>query len=502
MPNWSTCGCEEEGVPCIGERVPGFDRCLAHLGDGELPRALEAVGPGASINARGTSFGPELLERVLNAVGLPGRPVFGAANFDYAHFDVATPFRPDIWFAGDTVVRPAWLSLARFGGHVSFEGARFEGDAWFTGAEFEEDVNLRGARFAGVEQLGPFTASGRVLLDWATFAGSVVLEVSAPTLSCKRVTFENDVILHAHRAAVDLSEARFLGFATVAGTTEPFQPLVPASGRKATVVPKPDRRAPHEVGDDPPPRVASLRGVDAGHLTLTGVDLSACRFAGTRRLDQLRVEDGCRFAGTPRGLQRGLRWPPIWWWTRRQTLAEEHAWRARRYNGVKGGWEAAVDRSGDVLAAGQLAVLYRQLRKATEDVKNEPGAADFYYGEMEMRRMRDSGGRRLASWPEHMVVWLYWLVSGYGLRASRALVALALTIAVSALLFDRFGFDPHQRPDAGPLLFAVESSIGLLRAPEPGTLTAGGHVVQIALRLAGPLFFGLAILSLRGRVKR
>jgi hypothetical protein len=29
-----------------------------------------------------------------------------------------------------------------------------------------------------------------------------------------------------------------------------------------------------------------------------------------------------------------------------------------------------------------------------------------------------------------------------------------------------------------------------------------GEVIQIVLRLAGPLFFGLALLSLRGRVKR
>jgi hypothetical protein len=44
-----------------------------------------------------------------------------------------------------------------------------------------------------------------------------------------------------------------------------------------------------------------------------------------------------------------------------------------------------------VLGAGQvgpaqLALVYRALRKALEDGANAPGAADFYYGEMEMRR--------------------------------------------------------------------------------------------------------------------
>jgi hypothetical protein len=37
-------------------------------------------------------------------------------------------------------------------------------------------------------------------------------------------------------------------------------------------------------------------------------------------------------------------------------------------------------------AAQEIANLYRALRKGREDSKDEPGAADLYYGEMEMRR--------------------------------------------------------------------------------------------------------------------
>jgi hypothetical protein len=93
------------------------------------------------------------------------------------------------------------------------------------------------------------------------------------------------------------------------------------------------------------------------------------------------------------------------------------------------------------------------------------------------------------------------MVSGYGLRASRALLALAVTIVVGAVLLHQFGFDAGKHPDNGTLLFALESSVSLLRAPE-ATLTPAGEVIQIVLRLAGPLFFGLALLALRGRVKR
>jgi hypothetical protein len=158
----------------------------------------------------------------------------------------------------------------------------------------------------------------------------------------------------------------------------------------------------------------------------------------------------------------------------------------------------------EVLEPARIAGIYRALRKALEDRKDEPGAADFYYGEMQMRRY--SGvhsqpgappGRPLVS-----LLWLYWLVSGYGLRASRALLALAITIALGAVLFALVGFQQDKPPEAGFVVFALESSISLLRQPGSENLTVAGHIIQIVLRIAGPLFFGLALLALRGRVKR
>jgi hypothetical protein len=166
----------------------------------------------------------------------------------------------------------------------------------------------------------------------------------------------------------------------------------------------------------------------------------------------------------------------------------------------------------------QIAAVYRALRKGVEERKNEPGAGDFYYGEMEMRRHTTHTGpkpgdaatlqdaaeydsTRSTPWGEKIVLFFYWLTSGYGLRASRRLIALAVTIVCSAVLLSRFGFD-DARPYGGSLLSAVKSSISLLRAPSERGLTDVGDVVTIALRLLGPLFFGLALLSLRGRVKR
>jgi hypothetical protein len=140
------------------------------------------------------------------------------------------------------------------------------------------------------------------------------------------------------------------------------------------------------------------------------------------------------------------------------------------------------------------------------------------YGEMEMRRHTTStapapgkpatlkeaakyDSTRRMPLPEKTVLFVYWLTSGYGLRAGRALWGLVVTIACAAIVLSVVGFDPG-RSYLRSLLFAVESSISLLRPPETNGLTADGEVVTIALRLLGPLFFGLALLSLRGRIKR
>ncbi|MFD3682614.1 hypothetical protein [Streptomyces sp. NPDC058613] len=56
--------------------------------------------------------------------------------------------------------------------------------------------------------------------------------------------------------------------------------------------------------------------------------------------------------------------------------------------------------------------MYRALRKAFEDSKNQPGAADFYYGETEMRRH----DRTATSSAERGLLHAYWMVSGNGLR--------------------------------------------------------------------------------------
>jgi hypothetical protein len=429
----------------------------------------------------------------------------GDARFLAATFSAA-------FFLGATFIRAANFTVARFSGVVLFDEATFSGparfgratfggDADFNGATSSGDVDFNGARFEHARELGPVLASGELVLNEALFAQPVRIVVSARRVSLVRAVFRAGADVFVRWAEVSLEDADF-------GETSLLAELPPTPGGERSFL---SREEP--VAEDAwmcrldaaplrfAPSVVSARRAKVGRLTLSGVDLRACRFAGAHGLDALRLER-VRFTPPP-----SERWDRLRW-TRRQTIAEEHHWRAEHGHGR--GWYEGEVRAPDWLAQAseppepeQIAGIYRDLRKGLEDNKDEPGAADFYYGEMEMRR--HSGVHRHPGAPRDRplvsLLWLYWLVSGYGLRASRALIALAVTIALGAVLLDLFGFEPGRGPDNGTLLFALESSISLLRAPE-AKLTAGGEVIQIALRLAGPLFFGLALLALRGRVKR
>lgn len=158
--------------------------------------------------------------------------------------------------------------------------------------------------------------------------------------------------------------------------------------------------------------------------------------------------------------------------------------------------------------AHSIATLYRELRKGREDAKDEPGASDLYYGEMEMRRAapapRGEGPATVLRWlGEHLLLSTYWLTAGYGQRASRALICLLVTVLLFGTLFWLFGFQ-RQPEFMRALLFSAASTSSLFKITElkGNPLTYGGEWLQLSIRIIGPLFFGLTLLALRSRVKR
>jgi uncharacterized protein YjbI with pentapeptide repeats len=487
----------------------------------------------------------------FGAAILRGVAYFGEATFrGVAYFGDAT-FEGDAYFKGNADLPGATFEMdadfpqATFGGNAYFEGATFEGGADFPGASFGGDADFGGTTFSGdadfrettfkqahfrqttfdgnahfdgatfeqTSEFGPVRVSNRLWLDRAVFVKAVRIEASARRASFARAVFRAGADVRLRWAEVWLEDAEFAKPSLLAGL-QARRTL--EGGTRFLGWEEPAADGTWRWLDDPPkqfePCVLSVGGAKVAQLTLSEVNLETCRFAGAHGLDELGMER-VEFAQPPDGWRR-IRLRPVRW-TRRRTIAEEHQWRTRERHGS--GWDQS-DRqvasrrstpgstgSGpppspwppegpDPVEAEQVAGLYRALRKGREDSKDEPGAGDFYYGEMEMRR-------RSAPFGERSILWFYWLVSGYGLRASRALLALAFTIAVlGAIPLALWGFRPD-RPYGRAVLFALESSISLLRAPE-ARLTASGEVIQIFLRIAGPLFFGLAVLSLRGRIKR
>lgn len=489
---------------CDGVRFAPYDRCLQHLDSAQLRDALSRLAPGSDIDVRGTTFAERLLRAVVDAVRDPqGISVFGSVRFDSAVFAGAAPFT-SAQFAGD-----ARFDSARFWHDASFAAARFTADAVFDGALFKAGVTFRdaavdgdavfaGAEFSAGAALGPLTAAGRLILDEAAFSRPVTVQATAAAVSARGTSFSGATLL-LRRAAV-----------VIDGATSAAPLLIAAAPASASHGPP-----------GPVPELASMHDVDASFVSLVNVSMAGCRFAGAYNLDQLRFEGSdCRFAGPPARLSTR---PPfaVLHNSRRQVLAEEWDWRSRRRRFP---WRVPPGQPRQPLEPERILSLYRQLRKAQEDAKNEPGAADFYYGEMEMRRHAATTAAG-----EKLVLALYWASSGYGLRATRALAALAVVLAAATIAFVTVGFAPSQvteyvpalarHPGAagtyqlvtanGPrpgwldaLFYSLNSSTSLLSVTQQEQLTGTGSVVQILLRLLGPLFVGLALLAIRNRVKR
>ncbi|WP_354395927.1 hypothetical protein [Streptomyces atratus] len=172
-----------------------------------------------------------------------------------------------------------------------------------------------------------------------------------------------------------------------------------------------------------------------------------------------------------------------------------------------------------------MTVIYRQLRKAREDSRDEPGAADFYYGEMEMRRHSKEWGTAKRS-----LLQADWLLSGYGLRASRPLGWLAgsgnddddpasdglrpsagLPQAVGNRLCPtgrgRVTFEIDKEDPRNPTGERLDKALSVtlnsvVFRPSGQDLTTAGGYIEMASRFSEPILLGLAALAIRGRVKR
>jgi len=429
-------------------------------------------------------------------------PVFSSvANFSESIFHQRT----DFWRA--RFDDDALFSLSWFVGLADFSGSTFARTAHFNQALFEDRADFSNVTFKLESQFGPTVVIGELSLDNAVFDERITIETSAGTMSLRDARFPagghirlrwSDLIM----ANVDILSPLVVSsleevpwFEEERGTFRAWRlVLLMWCGRTPT---------------PPAVRLSSVEHANVAGLVLYGTDLTDCRFRGTINLDRLQLEGPIKFRETPMSLRFGMALLPVWFWTRRVVIAEECEW--RRAQRKRSGWsEPASTEESRMLQTQEIASVYRSLRKGREESKNEPGAADFYYGEMEMRRKTTSRRRSQAAssvaLAERFILWWYWLLSGYGLRASRTFVALAMVLGMSVTFLANSGLADQRLAHASlGLRFGEASVVSVESAMFRDTrtdLTFRGRVVRDVLRFTGPVLLGLAIVSIRGRVKR
>lgn len=325
-------------------------------------------------------------------------------------------------------------------GDIQCQFTWFSGRVWFDETVINGSASFRDTHFGYLARFDGVECSGDMSFVDARFPGKALMSpMTATRVDLTRARFTSRVELLARTERLTCADARFEA-GVVLWTEGDVNAGTAYFGAPSTIAWA---------------RVESLSGADVSNLVLSETDLSTCLFVGAHRLEQLRIDGRVDFA-KPAGR----------WRTRRQMLYEEGR-----------------------LPWVRTAPLYRALRKSLEDSKNEAGAGDFYYGEMECRRHS-----KASSVAERVILWFYWLLSGYGQRASRALIALVVVIAVVTGLLTVWGQD---------FGLATRTALSAVVFRDDKTdLTAAGEWTVLVARVLGPVLLALAVLAIRARVKR
>jgi hypothetical protein len=332
---------------------------------------------------------------------------------------------------------------------LSFPACRFHGPLQAKKLEVEDELAFNGAHFENTRALD-LCAGTRVDLRNTSFALPLTVTVKSPALDATGTCFEQGVDIALEPGSRTTFKEATFGDTSLIATND-------REGNRAA-------------------KIESMDSTRVGRLTLEGLDLSECSFARLHRLDDVLIGGRGQLALAPEKVKGSYR---------REILADELALSS------SGEGERARRR----LRAPAIADVYRSMRKAREASHDYPGAADFYYGEMEMRR---SGAN---NWVERLILTLYWLFSGYGMRAGRAVVAYAVAVLLLSVGFQTVGF-AHSPSFPHTVAWTLTASISLTRSTEAIHLSTVGMYMNVLARLLGPALIGLAVLALRSRVRR
>jgi hypothetical protein len=538
---WDKC----QTGDCLGQRLDGLDTCLLHSARevrGDYYNSVAHAPRGGSLILSGVVIPEGLWNEALVAIagddGVVRSSILCTGSvFTFRLSDVGRTFAQSLGMTGATLEKGGEFRDCRFEGglyldHVDFDNSPFviyestieralastfshtdqhvafvdsdvlcdvrmpglSGDVRFERTQIHGSLDLSFARTKHLSlrdshvsqqvELRGLETQSLVLPSLVLDQASTLGPMTSNSVNLSRATFESRTQLIVQADRLDLSHSIWRHGGRLEVTDANIDLTGVVLGSSLAVIGR-GKAA-----------LISMRDADAGLMSVSTLDLSRCLFSASPRLGAMSVDSTVTMASAPGTLR-----------TRRRCIADEFAWRARN-DRIPERWrlpgtvleEESKDHDLEVvvlpeLSPTQVAGTYRSLRQGLEGAGDEPGAADFYYGEMEMRRFD-----RTSHWTERAVVFLYWLFAGYGLRGSRALLWLLGFIVAGAFVF-RETAGSQTRPSAGAALQAA------VQAAIPGVdttvaLNTAGTWMEIFLAVVGPILLGLGVLALRNRVKR
>ncbi|MBI2304435.1 MAG: pentapeptide repeat-containing protein [Chloroflexi bacterium] len=284
-------------------------------------------------------------------------------------------------------VFPEWadFSVVTFTGDADFGEANFTGAAHFFRATFTGDANFGEANFTGAADFWGATFTGDANFFRATFTGDA-----------------------------DFWGANFTGAAHFWGARLDGPGRVVFQGDE-------EKTVFHGRAD--------FRGAYFGTVLFRSVHLKDATFAGCYGLEKVEFDNV-----TWGSIDQPWRdWPlarRLLRWRRENVVGDELEARKTRKEGDFAVAEGVYFTPGAEQGFAAAERVYRMLRKSYKDREDYAGAREFYFGQMEMRRLARKGWRKWLS-----LTTAFWLLSGYGTRWRRAAGWAVLLLLLWALLY-------------------------------------------------------------------
>ena len=464
-----------EGEPCRAWQTPGS--CFP---DARWERlAID------SADFSGATFGA--------AAGFTGVQFGDCADFSGASFGLPHSATPDAADGAD-------LAHCRFGHHARFDHTTWHKDADLCFSAFEQ-----GAQFDGLVQ------HGHLRFRDTTFGPGLYLAVDDADAPHRHIDFSGASIgpgaqieVRDRRVGIGFDEAALGSWTRIVFTsTSNFRDVSLAGARIGRGL----QLHAHEgmvdlrrvrgeslrvIGEA---RLISLRNAHLDELTLDRVDLASCHWGGAS-IGRLTLGAGTRFA------RARVMWVGP---SSTRNVLREDRWSTGGDQLPAPGDEGGIWFEMDGVSMAEVEDRYRAIRTALEQGGNGAAGNDFYYAEMQLRRLsrRFSSDRPVPPSAQGVVLQAYWLISGYGLRAWRAVALLLAILTTVALLYHGGMASSAAQPVTFREGLVIAGQQGLSVRPRAGTtLTTGGEALGLLLRVLVPLLLAFAAVALRNRISR